>query len=825
MTLIQAPEELPPASVFLDTVCPGVEFLDDNIHFELKLALPGEALKEIDSVSWPLLLSSVAATATIDSTYLNVGRPAFEHDVNKNCESTTYVSLPFHITNLFNQVVSVASPQKQDGSLHVGANVNPLMHDPFRLVYLSPGCMSSMITLNNSSRHHLPTYEARNPFNKMTSSINRFLRMGGTSESSDNLKTYFVPLVESPDTLPFKQGKAASKPFSVLELDQTSYHSRLRSRDTSKLLVSLNVSVLNVFAIDENHNYAGISTVSSTKPVFPRNATQGESQELEKEVEPFKKVIEKPLLRLKLQPGLIATCIFTLSPEPIVLVGLNNGDIAMINLANLCIRYFDDLGRLQNFANLDAVTSLTVISHPQYEMLIVAGYSSGEVIIIDPAAPASVQPYKKSAAGKDTFITYFKKFDLSTFNKKESEESYIIGHFKLSHKPITSIASTIAHQGTIHFPYNPMIVAFASEDGLVRFVDLISTYDKNYGDPSQFYNQLIITDVVSSYFQDGVRSIEFSPDYRFFCLCGKGDLIEIYKMSYYKVDKLLVKNSSSQPRGGRSRSGTVNSSNLTSLHPVSSFFSPSNITPSTSLDLPRDEHTGVHYPPIVKDIMIVSRLKGHTNTVDRVKFIKNDASGGSYNLISCGSDGKVIVWEFDSKALPRVNKSHINTSHRPSLSGEANPQLNGKSKPNIISGKHNRTRSQIHQEDIPLSNSFSQLGISTLLSPSPQPLNSGDVHDEEQLKIVFSLYRSLSEVRLRKYYAGQQHNKEFRKRYSSIIHGIVNDKELPSIQIPLLTLDFSCLVKDGRIYGFHFADTHFWVFGRNGDILRYKIRQ
>lgn len=829
MTLIRPPSELPPALLFLDTVCPGVPVLADNTHFDLKDAVPDVVLRSLDNVTWPLavLEGAVGPRASIDSTYLNVGRPAFEHNVHKNCESTTYVSLPYHITSLFAEVVKVSGLQKQDGSLHVGAHVNPLMHDPFRLVHLNPGCMSSMISLGTLRSLHHPD---RNPFNKMTTSINRLLRMGGIADSQDSSQCHFVPLADKAPLLKLKKEEV----FSVLELDQNSYFSRLKAKHVARLLVSVNVNVVNVFELDEHHNFAGTATVNSTTPIFPQLVPESENNETESLVPAYKKVVEKPLLRLQFLLGLVATSMYTLSPEPMAIFGLNNGSLVMLNLSNLTYRVFDDLGHDHaKLSYLDAVTSLTVIHHPQHEMLIVAGYANGEVYIIDPSAAPPPQPYKKTVVGEDRFSTYFKKFDLSSFGRKETGGSYIVGHFKLSHKPITAISSTIPYNPTCHFPQNPLILALASEDGLVRFIDLIATYGENFGDLNQFYNQLIITDIISSYFQDGVRSIEFSPDLRFFCLSGKGDMIEIYKMSYYNVNGLLSRNNNPQPRTGRSRSGTVNSNNLTGLQPLLSFLSPTSITPSTSLDLPREEHSNghhTHHPPIIKDITIVSRLKGHTNTVDRVSFVKKETGLGSYNLISCGSDGKVIIWEFDSKALPRVNKSHIiKSSHKQSVGTESQqfalPQpINGRAKPGLLGkGAHQRTRSLNQLDENPLSASFSALGINTLLSPSPQPLHTLGNYDEEQMKIVFSFYRSLYEVRLRKYYPKQQ-AKDIRHRYATIIHGVVNDKELPSIQVPLLTLDFSMLVKDGKIYGFHCTDTDFWVFGRNGDIFRYRIK-
>lgn len=829
-------EQLPPASFFLDTVCPGVDFLDDNIHFSLRDVLSEKNLATVSGLNWPLTGSTTATAAVkahLDLEYLNVARPPFQHDVHKNIESTTYVSLPFHISSILAEVVSDKGQHKQDGAMHVGANVNPLMHDPFRLVLLNPGCISSMLVLDNLSRNS-SAENPRNTFNKMTTSINRFLRGGNTTEVQ-----HFASLLDAiePIHISLPQGDTSPKKARVfakiLDFDAKSYFARLRSPATAKLLVSVNINVVNVMAINENFEYGGTSETTSTAAFCPLTDPAASEPALTTTCEPYKKFIEVPLLRLQLHPCLMATSLLTLTaPEPTVVLGLNTGDIVVINLGSMTYRVFESAENSGTDGNNVGVSSLCAISHPSYELLLVAGYANGEVVILDPFGEPAKTPYNKSVVGKDNFVTFFKKFDLSPLHKREPRPQetpgFLVGHFKLSHKAITSIASTLPcnHDYRQH---NPMIIAVASDDGLVRFLDLINTHGKNYGDPLNFYNALIVSDIVLNYFQDGVRHIEFSPDFRFFCMGGKGDLIEVFKMAYYNVNGLLLKNK------GRSRSGTVNSASSGNFH--GSYLSASN-----SLDIPRDEHD--HYPPMIKDITIVSRLKGHTNTVEKVSFVRNDelSKGGmeedgnrAYKLISCGSDGKVILWDFDSKALPRIKKSHIVTSKRKRhLVVHAEPVSTRKGVPTImpvastslspmgLSPKHTRPRSWMHQEETALTSSFSNLGINTLLSPSPQALTHLD-NAEEQQKIVFLLYRSLYDVRLKKHYSKITQSKECKKKYTSIIHGIVNDKELPSILIPLLNIDMSCLAKDGKIQGFHVNPFNFWVFGRNGDIFKYNL--
>ena len=109
------------------------------------------------------------------------------------------------------------------------------------------------------------------------------------------------------------------------------------------------------------------------------------------------------------------------------------------------------------------------------------------------------------------------------------------------------------------------------------------------------------------------------------------------------------------------------------------FLSPTSTMPSNTYEHARFDES-IHnvsnsninmeltYPLIIKDIKIVSQIKGHTNTVHKIKFVLNEenrdnielASSNSpvYKLISCGYDGQIIIWEFDYKALPKVKRHH-----------------------------------------------------------------------------------------------------------------------------------------------------------------------
>lgn len=858
-------DRLPPASVFLNTMCPGVPFLDDNTHFSVSSLRDKSRTKIIELYNWPLsgLISAPTILATLQDTYLHVARPPYEQDDYKNMEPSTYVPLPLHITSLFTSVVEEIDDRKNPNNLHlhIGANVSPLVHDPFRLVLLNPGCLSSMIRFLPSAKPNIPLGGVREPLNKMATSINHFLCIG--SPELSECEPYFHSLTDHMDCDAGSRKAVKDSPFShFVDFDPKHYQSQLSSPAVSKLLVSANVNVLNVFALNAKCDYNNTSTIVSTSLLFPQlvptcaltlessanRATSNSS------VPAYSKVVEKAILRIQLKSTVVVTSIHTLNNEPTVILGLSSGEIVYINLSNLTYRHFSDLGVNEQTHDIipiaipNPVTSLNTVLHPTRNLLLFAGFASGEVMIIDPVAPASTTslPYRKVVVGEDRFVTVFKKFDLSFAARKYPEAHvddigppYIVGHFKLSHKPITSIASTLSHDIRVKSPSIPMILAIASEDGLVRFIDLIATHGKNYGNPENFYNALILTDMISSYFQDGVRFIEFSPDFRFLCVCGKGDAIEIFKMSYYNVNGLLKKNSESTKKYARSRSDTVNSV-TSNTHDLLNFSPPISSNTSQTFDSHRDDGHEARYPPVIKDIVIVSRFRAHANTVERVVFVKadslhqtkNKAGHDVYNLISCGRDGHVMVWELNTKALPKAKKSHILNNYRNQYlvsekRAERNLSMMSENTNAVARGflvglssnmKHQRNRSITSHDDAVLGQNFSALCINNLLSFSSPQVSKND-NIEEQNNIVNSLYRSLHELRLRKHYGKQ----DIKHKYQCVIHGIVDDKELPIMRIPLLIMDLSYLIKEGSISGLHLATNDFWVFGNTGDIFRYKI--
>ncbi|RCK62770.1 UBP9-binding protein bun62 [Candida viswanathii] len=718
------PSQLPSATPFLNSVCPGFPGLDDNVHYQL-----GELPRQCGEIPWPITTTNTVLR--LDGSYLNVARPA----LNKN-ESTTYVSLPYHITSLFEKVVK-NSEKGLEGYMHIGANINPLLHDPFKIVNFNPGCMTRIITLTKS----------RNPF-----ADNRTF-----TNAANKSANFFKDLLRGD--------------FKVLN-DK-------KINNAAKLLVSTHVNILNVFALDERSQYVN---TKKSKSKVAADEVQSKS---------YERLIEEPVLRIQFKEESIITAIstFVLNDEPIVVLGFHSGEIIIIKVLDSKFQTFGGVKKSDDDLEVHTVTSIEAIRHPNYEFLIVAGYSSGEVVFVNPSG--LIGNYTKCTEEKDASCTYFKKFDLSPLGKVDN--SFLLGHIKVSHKPITSISSTLPINKPLQSPESqPLILALASADGFVRFIDLIFTYNLNYGDKKS----VIITDVLSNYFNTGITEIQFSPDFKFLCVVGNGDLIEVFKMSYYNVNGLLHKNT-----GRRSRSGTVNSANSSGEPRI------------------KDARGGGKdlYPPLIKDIQIVGRFKGHSNVVKSIKFVKDNANSLVYKLISCGYDGKTFVWEFDYKALPKVKKHHAKPT---SVPRESRPKSIHDRRQILVSPsplsrmKHNRNKSI---EDNPFhSSSLTNITNTNSMNMILQDEVPKASLSTDQIEVVVSLYKSLYDVRLKRHY-------KKKPIQQNIICPIVSDKLVPSIEIPLATIDLSVFVGDGKIDSFYIDESTFWCFAKNGDLFRYVI--
>lgn len=908
--------QLPPVGMFLNSVCPGIQYLAANHHFNLPI-------DSNNSIDWPLTddAVSVVKRALLSPSYLNISRPPLNSH-SSQIESTTYVSLPFHILQSFKDSIDYnrANNTSVDGNFQIAANVNPLLNDPFKLVHLNPGCLSQIIEVSpkfdpsmGTTNGNATSFSHKNPFNKLSSNFNKLLKLSTTSTmypyhliNGNNVTSSINSHHTSASSPSGSTSTSASSAYElvtkILDYHSDTYKSQLCSKS---LLISVHVNVLNVLALGPS-GFVNTKEQPSDKPIIhfdtSRNGSQdangapittGNNTTTPTNPTPFSSSsVEIPLLRVQFRKSSLVVVLKSFCNslgQPVVCLGFDLGEILVLNLSDLS---FNVLTSVQGDDDNVYVTSIDVILHG-LSMLVVAGYSNGEVAIFDPLKN-DTEPYTKRVVGLDEFVTYFKKFDLSPFDLKfqnkdlTTSNTAVVGHFKVSHKPITSITSTVPYPPALtasdlsgdleslsHLP-SPMVLVLGSDDGFVRFIDLIATYGSNIDlQANQTISNSILTDIVSNYFNDGITSINFSPDFRFLCIAGKGDLIEVFKMTYYNVNGLLsgghkhhhpsVSGGGTGGVGKRSRSGTLNSTTLNALlgPPTSVFLSPLATTPSVSFEMNNIDHallqedsssTSVNasananssantnnnklHPPTIKDIKIVARFKGHTNSIRRVEFLHESKQGNPnslvYKLISCGFDGKIIIWDFDYKALPKVKESHsltgvTHTTRKKSFARNTHthspsPVSRGKHVSPVNTGTgvnvqtsqplkhHNRTKSW--------GNNNTNYHIDEM-TPG-LVVNDNEVKIVDSINIINSLYKNLFELRLKKHYSKLLHGKPGIQK-TVLIHPIVSDNLVPSIEIPLLELDLSHWVGDGKIEGFHLEGHSFWCFAKNGDIFRYLI--
>lgn len=845
MTLTHIPtSELPPLGEFLSSVAPGIDELQENIHFKHQ-DIPNLP----KSFNWPLSSAGSTNIASLTDSYLNISRPALNPGPGI-FESNTYVSLPYHITSIFNSVIETKTATNTlDGGMQIAANVGSMMPDPFHLVHLNPGCLTDFITLDNNPRHNNPfddDHDTKNPFAKLTSNFNKLLKPN--NHTSDSLSFLFDGYQELLNQFSTKNQSRFNR---LINYNESKYNDELTSVTTLKLMISANVNVINVIALDQDSNCKNTAIVKTDRRYTPLLEHVVDEENAAKSTRVYHETREIPILRFDLKNHLIVTSMksFTFNRVPMCVFGLNLGEILVLNLKSLKFKILlshqimpepqlnPKVKYSSNLTNTP-ITALDIIHHPAYHFVVVAGTSKGEMFFLNPFSTSDTN-YNKYIEDRDNLVIYFKKFDLSPFNHKPDDYE-IIGHMKVSYKPITCIDSTVSKLSSpsVSSSLNPMLLAFGSDDGLLRMISLVSTQNKDYG--SQSSKTSVISDVISNYFHCGIRDVRFSPDFKFLAIAGNGDVIELFRLGYFNVGGLIHK-SGTNNGGRRSRSTTVNST--TSGNPSNSFslfLSPTITSPSSSFDVnstAQAEDSNV-YPPAIKDIKLTCRLKGHTNTINKVHFIKEDQileselesvkpNGSLYRLLSIGHDGKVLFWEIDHKALPKIRKTN------PEKSRKSIPQIPSQSQvSNLLTQKRNPKK-----KDVSLNLSFANSlngnvnNMTSILQQSEsQPMShiSSLVNLDEfqdQLKGIQALYTTLYETRMKKHYLKMSGKPEDNRnnQFVSIIHPIQNDKSIPSIDIPVCVVDFSFWINDGKIADVCIDGRIFWCMGSNGDIIKYTV--
>lgn len=536
-----------------------------------------------------------------------------------------------------------------------------------------------------------------------------------------------------------------------------------------KVLVLVNTNIFNIINLNDVEDYAGTREIVTTRPLFPFQAANVD----------YRKIIEHSYARVVFTHTATAMWAEHLT----VIIGFALGDILVLDFNTLTFNMLPHVGGASALlADPALVTALQVIYHPQLSQpFIIAGYANGEVAIFDPLAPDA--DYLRTIVGTDPYITYFRKFDLSSWATKP--KLVVVGHFKLSYHQITSIASTMTSpSSSSNNGISPLLVAIGGTDGIIHILDLMFTLNQEYGGQLPVLSP-VVTDVVTNYFNDHISQVKFTPDNKFLVVAGLLDLVEVFKMTYYNVDSLL--NQRQRPaKGGRSRSNTV------LLVQTAALSNP---------DAPR-------YPPTIKSIDAVARFKGHTNIVHRVNIIPGLAPN-CYKIVLAGWDGKLMVWEFDYKALPKLKRKVVSEprTRRPSRHRSNHLPL----------PLHLRTRSEDGGSSpvYPINNVNS---MALMLHPPGAEQQMSPIH-EAPPEVVLLIYKLLFELRHKRHY------KLAVKKHRVIVHAVADCKLVPMLEVALVDLDLSHLVPDGKIDNFEVTPYSIWCFTMGGDVYRYRIER
>lgn len=805
---------------YLNSICPNVPLLDENSRMEI----PDDLYSRLHSTVFYNQFQ-----VQLSKSYLNISRPPLKA-TNVLKESTTYVSLPLHVMYKLKELMKLKA-RFDEGNMQIGANVNPFVTDPFKFVELNPGCLSIIMNLDDGAATVLGSLQdssstslTNGNIKRLTTNFSKFLRMDWTSLTA-NKSTNFHPL------------NANSVPFPVIIDKIVKIHDSPQSIH-GKLLVATHVNVLSI---------------------MPLTSLQGAPGKLNNE----------EIIRIKFKKLITSVS----SKGSWAILGFRTGEIVIIDVINL------------EYLTYDTKLSLAITCIKPMFNHIWIGSACGHVMIINPLGTIHTEDHTISSKPiVDQFVTYMKPFNLSPFQTQQPSiggskaaprnqdlirgNEFLVGHFKITQKPITTMACTkgvdykatgasestsVLHQPFVQAHQQPLIVAIGSADGFVRFFDLAS--------------EKFLTDIISNYLNDGILHVEFSPDNRFISVVGKGDLIEVFKLVYYNVALLLGK------QFGKDGHQSVHLA-ATPLNTSSSFILSSSMnttkTRSRSGTLgsmgstENNIHEGIEddrfqeCPPVIKEIEIVTRVKGHTNTVSKTYWELTKLIPQTYRLISCGQDGRVQFWDFDYKSINKLKKkferlpkhhhhnhhkgtqastmvthtnstkSHTSTtnsqflqSHLQVPSGTNGSLFDSRLKQLVKS--HQRRFS--HGEDL---NLLSLASSSSLNNVGIQP----ETKNDNNMEMIIGFYRSLFEMRNRKALTGtasttvNDHQPNGAKKVAhSIIHPIVFDKFVPSINNAICSLDLSLLIGDAKIDNCYVDDEKIYCMCKNGDIFHFTLTE
>lgn len=326
--------------------------------------------------------------------------------------------------------------------LLMGSMLNPLVSDPFQPVHLIPGCISSIVNFSKP-------YDNNNTLSNKLFGISKFSK---------------GPIDVNALRLPKNNANRNSSAFIERLVTCDNYLKKLNN--AASILISTHGRIINIIALEPNP----------------------------KDIE-----VDPPCVRMSISNSVI-TCFSTFQyfsnaeSNLDIVFAFASGDILWFNPLRMKYSRWNKNSKLKKGI-------ITSIEWSKCGSMVFAGFSDGEVLILDRNLEDPESDYMKKIQKKEKFIKIFKS--LKTMSPTEFNP---VGHYKLTTKAITSIKVN---------PVYANLVAITSDDGFLRFFDTLTE---------------ALTDIVPSYY-GGFLTSEFTRDGKFLIVGGQDDMVSIFEVN------------------------------------------------------------------------------------------------------------------------------------------------------------------------------------------------------------------------------------------------------------------------------------------------------